>query len=137
MGSSQQTTNLGLPIYGDSDVPNWKDTNTPFQTLDDIIGSVGALHSDIPDYSNPLYSYTSGDTSYTATQECIAEIGGTGINADTSSFSVNGKVIATSYYSGSLFTGINRTVHLQQGDVLTWHNVAMGSTGYCNVFGLL
>ena len=41
MSSSQQTTNLGLPIYGDSDVPSWKDTNTPFQTLDDIIGQGG------------------------------------------------------------------------------------------------
>lgn len=27
MSSNQQTTNLGLPIYGDSDVPSWKDTN--------------------------------------------------------------------------------------------------------------
>ena len=35
------TTNLGLPIYGASDVPKWDDTNTPFQTLDNKIGELG------------------------------------------------------------------------------------------------
>lgn len=55
MSSSQQTTNLGLPIYGDSDVPSWKDTNTPFQTLDDIIGQGGGS-SVVPllDFTNAI-----------------------------------------------------------------------------------
>lgn len=56
MSSSQQTTNLGLPIYGDSDVPNWKDTNTPFQTLDDIIGQGGGGSNVVPllDFDNAI-----------------------------------------------------------------------------------
>lgn len=56
MSSSQQTTNLGLPIYGDSDVPSWKDTNTPFQTLDDIIGQGGGGSNVVPllDFANAV-----------------------------------------------------------------------------------
>lgn len=116
-------------------------TNSPspkLHVLDGTVtGSVGALHSNIPDYSNLLYSYTSGDTSYTATQECIAEIGGSPNTTGTSSFSVNGNVVATGYFSSPLFSVINKTIHLQKGDVITWNNVAMDNTGYCNVFGLL
>lgn len=72
MSSSQQTTNLGLPIYGDSDVPNWKDTNTPFQSLDDIIGQGGTGGgSQIQlDFAHPLHVFTQTNNTYTATKTC-------------------------------------------------------------------
>ena len=72
MSSNQQTTNLGLPIYGNNDVPDWKDTNTPFQTLDDIIGQGGGgSGSQVQlDFANPLHTFSSGNTSWTATEDC-------------------------------------------------------------------
>lgn len=68
MSSSQQTTNLGLPIYGDSDVPSWKDTNTPFQTLDDIIGQGGGGSNvvELLDLDNAVILTT---TAYTCTKD--------------------------------------------------------------------
>lgn len=89
MSSSQQTTNLGLPIYGDSDVPNWKDTNTPFQTLDDIIGQGGGGSNVVPllDFDNAI-ALTS--TAITTTKDgCV--IGGADGQNNSIVVIINGK----------------------------------------------
>lgn len=137
MSSSQQTTNLGLPIYGNNDVPSWSDTNTPFQTLDNIIGQ-GALHSNIPDYSNHIASPTFSNTgSYTATQDCYIEIGGTVHQTGVGSIKVNNYQVGGCYYTPQEFlTYINKAVILQKDDVISWDNIST-TTGYINVFGLL
>lgn len=89
MSSSQQTTNLGLPIYGDSDVPNWKDTNVPFQTLDDIIGQGGGGSNVVPllDFDNAI-ALTS--TAITTTKDgCV--IGGADGQNNSIVVIINGK----------------------------------------------
>lgn len=101
-----------------------------------VSGSVGALHSDIPNYSNHLATLTYDGGTYTATQECIVEIGFAPTGSTYGTISVNGKVIGCNYSATSGFTITNKTIHLQRGDILTWNNASQ-TTFYGNVFGLL
>ena len=99
MSSSQQTTNLGLPIYGDSDVPSWKDTNTPFQTLDDIIGQGGTGDgSQVQlDFANPLHVFSTGNLSYTATKVCYLCGVLDGGSSASCNISIDGTIIAANW----------------------------------------
>ncbi len=37
MASTTATTNYGLPVYDDDDIPSWKDTNNAFETIDSTL----------------------------------------------------------------------------------------------------
>lgn len=120
MSSSQQTTNLGLPIYGDSDVPSWKDTNTPFQTLDDIIGQGGSGGSQVQlDWAHPLHAFTSGNTSWTATQDCY--LAGTATTASgIQSITIDNNIIYTNYEGSEGVIGLNvYPIRVKKGSVIT------------------
>lgn len=40
MASTNTTTNYGLPLYADGDIPNWKDTNTAYSAIDTALKQV-------------------------------------------------------------------------------------------------
>lgn len=61
------TPNLGLPVYGSSDTPDWMDTNNGFEKLDNIVGGAAGVQLD---FANPLHVFTQSNTTYTATQTC-------------------------------------------------------------------
>ena len=101
MSSSQQTTNLGLPIYGNNDVPDWRDTNTPFQTLDDIIGQGGGSNViALMDFDNAvdLIGSTASIVNYT-TQKAGAIIGLVRAQSSTNGayLTIDGKVFDLGY----------------------------------------
>lgn len=51
MASTNTTTNYGLPLYEDGDLPDWKDTNTAFTTIDtqlkNALNAIAALQTQI------------------------------------------------------------------------------------------
>lgn len=101
-----------------------------------VSGSVGNLTGAwIPNYSDHIASLTYNGGTYTATEDCIVEIGASPNTNTAAKLYVNGYVIATSYASTS-FYGFNRTVMLHKNDVLTWENCSNG-TFYGEVFGLV
>ena len=61
------TPNLGLPVYGSSDTPDWMDTNNGFEELDNIVGGAAGVQLD---FANPLHVFTQSNNTYTATQTC-------------------------------------------------------------------
>ena len=115
----------------------WAGSINPLHVYEGTVsGSVGALHSDIPDYSNNITTLTYNGGTYTATQECIVEIGFAPPSSTLGTISVNSKIVGCCYSGASGFTTTNKTIHLQKGDILTWGNASQ-TTFYGNVFGLL
>lgn len=63
----RNTPNIGLPIYGSGDTPDWQDTNDGFEKLDNIVGGAAGVQLD---FANPLHVFTQSNNTYTATQTC-------------------------------------------------------------------
>lgn len=61
-----ETTNLKLPIYSDSDVPDWMNTNDGFEALDSLVNSCAMVQLD---WGNPIHSFENIGT-WTATEDC-------------------------------------------------------------------
>ena len=117
-------------------VPNLRDYAVLQVLKGTVSGSVGNLTGAwIPNYSDHIASLTYNGGTYTATEDCIVEIGASPNTNTAAKLYVNGYVIATSYASTS-FYGFNRTVMLHKNDVLTWENCSNG-TFYGEVFGLV
>lgn len=129
------------PIYlklskGDTAVINIADENLKVYGYT-VTGSVSALHSDIPDYSNLIASLAYNDETYTATEECIVEFYFLSATLDNmAKVAVNDHVIGVTYNDTNTHMYFYKSIHLQKGDVLTWYG-ANQNLFVCNVFGLL
>ena len=131
-----------LTIEGGSTVTlnTWAGSVSCLHVFDGTVtGSVGALHSNIPDYSNLIASLAYNVETYTATQECIVEmqaIAKTG--GPLCIISVNGNVIGYTLNDAGGYIPFVKTIHLQKGDILTWNNSHTSAGLFvCNVFGVL
>lgn len=104
-----------------------------------VTGSVSALHSNIPDYSNLLASLAYDDATYTATEECIVEMQLLALSAsERAVVKINNNDIGFSLNDAGGYIPFDKTIHLQKGDVLTWSNAHSGTNLFvCNVFGIL
>lgn len=102
-----------------------------------VTGSISALHSDIPDYSNLIASLAYDANTYTATEECIVEFYFLSATLDNmAKVAVNDHVIGVTYNDTVTHMHFYKSIHLQKGDVLTWYG-ANPNLFVCNVFGLL
>ena len=101
------------------------------------VGSVGNLTGAwIPNYSDHIATLTYNGGTYTATEDCIVEIGSAPPSNSTAKVKVNGYVVATSYSASNGFYGFEKTIPLKKGDVLTFENMSQ-STFHGEVFGLM
>ncbi len=113
-----QTQNLGLPIYGSSDTPDWMDTNNGFEKLENIVGGVANVHLD---FANPLYTFDATHLEYTAVKDCY--LYGTIIGKENAQFNImiNGTKVAGGFVStNSSYPTISFSpLLLRAGDVVT------------------
>lgn len=114
-----ETTNLGLPIYGDNDVPDWMNTNDGFEALDSLVNSCADVQLD---FAHPLHKFTTGNLTYTTTKECYLY---GSINASQNTYttlSIDGNVFASvtgsqsNYYEQGFEIG---PIRLNSGTVVT------------------
>lgn len=114
-----ETTQLGLPIYGDNDVPDWMNTNDGFEALDSLVNSCADVQLD---FAHPLHKFTTGNLTYTTTKECY--LYGT-INASQNTYTtltIDGNVFASvtgsqsNYYEQGFEIG---PIRLNSGTVVT------------------
>lgn len=104
-----------------------------------VTGTVGALNSNVPDYSNLITSLAYNVETYTATQECIVEMQAIAKSGGPICIiSVNGNVIGYALNDAGGYIPFVKTIHLQKGDILTWNNSHTSAQLFvCNVFGIL
>lgn len=112
------TPNLGLPVYGSSDTPDWMDTNNGFEKLDNIVGGAANVHLD---FANPLYTFDATHLEYTAVKDCY--LYGTIIGQENAQFNIriNGTKVAGGFVStNSSYPTISFSpLLLREGDVVT------------------
>lgn len=115
------TPNLGLPVYESSDTPDWMDTNNGFDKLDNIVGGAAGVQLD---FANPLYTFDSTHTSYTAVSDCY--LFGTLWATDNKygHILVDGHVIAANYTSQGNYCGTTIPItRIKKGSVITCTNL--------------
>lgn len=128
------TPNLGLPIYGSSNTPDWMDTNNGFEKLDNIVGGVASVHLD---FANPLYSFDSTHLSYTAVKDCYLYGCLFGDSNAETKLSINGTLIAGQFISANDASKYGYMVPitlLKEGDTVTATNLS--SNAYKNGLGI-
>lgn len=73
MSSTNVTNNLGLPQFGENDVPTWGDINTAFAKIDSIVGAIARKYDNTDTYEVGDYVQYNGDFYKCSTAVTTAE----------------------------------------------------------------
>lgn len=115
------TPNLGLPVYGSSDTPDWLDTNNGFEKLDNIVGGAAGVQLD---FANPLHLFTSSNNTYTAVKTCWLFGTFMATNDNYGIVSIDGTRVAGIYDSNAGYpSAIVPPTRVEAGSVISVTNI--------------
>lgn len=109
------------------------DKSSLVAAINEVLSQTGGDSMPILDFANPLYSFSSSNTSFTATKDCYVlgsacTFGNNSSNVSTGTLSINGTAVYAVHAQGfgannADFTGCGINIPLTKikaGDVITW-----------------